>query len=219
MIAEDIIVEDITVCAPVERARQLILLFHSFGSVPAAMVPAASRFAERYPRALIVSVAAPARFDAGFGGQWFSLQGITEANRMRRVANVMPRFIAEIGKWQRRAALDADATMLVGFSQGATMALEAVKHAPKIAARVISFGGRFADLPRASLPDTVVHLLHGKADPVVSYHHSVSAMSCLKSMGSVVTLDIQPNVGYMMDDGLVSAALDRLSLAEDLYVH
>lgn len=87
----------------------------------------------------------------------------------------MPRLIALVRHWQRVSGVGYAATALVGFSQGATMALEAVRSEPDLAGRVIAFSGRFATLPQHKLGNTVVHLLHGSEDPRVSLAHAQEA--------------------------------------------
>lgn len=61
------------------------------------------------------------------GRQWFSVQGITEDNRRARVNAIMPTFIETVRYWQKQSGVGANATALIGFSQGAIMALESIK--------------------------------------------------------------------------------------------
>lgn len=203
-------VESIAVHRPQGEARHVILLYHGFGSTPEEMAPVGKRLSAAYPRALIASIAAPHPADIGGGRQWFSLMGITDANRMDRVSAGLGDFIRIVREWQARAGVSGERTVLAGFSQGATMLLEAVKASPRLASRVLSFGGRFATLPTRPLFPACVHLLHGEADPVIHCHHSISAAERLLSLGSQVTLDIRPRTGYAIDDGMIDAALERL---------
>lgn len=202
--------ECIAVHRPRGKPHHVILLYHGFGSTPEEMVPVGTRLSFAYPRALIASVAAPHPADIGTGLQWFSLKGINDENRMLRIAAGMDAFVRTVRVWQETAGVSAERTVLAGFSQGATMLLEAVKASPGLASRVLSFGGRFAALPRRRLRHTWVHLLHGEADPVVHCHHSISAAERLVSLGSPVTLDIRPRVGYAIDDSMINTALERL---------
>ncbi|HEY0846551.1 MAG TPA: esterase [Noviherbaspirillum sp.] len=202
--------DSIQVQRPWGTPQYLILLYHGFGSTPSAMVPVGNRLSLAYPQSLVVSIVAPYPSDIGAGRQWFSLLGITDENRMQRVAASMDSFLDTVLEWQARAGLGSDRTVLAGFSQGATMLLEGLKARPDLAARAISFGGRFAALPTRPFRNTYVHLLHGQADPVVHCRHSIVAAERLLSMGSPVTLDIKPRVGYAIDEGMLSAALHHL---------
>lgn len=213
-------VDSIAVHRPRGKPQHAILLYHGFGSTAKDMIPVGIRLSFAYPRALIASIGAPHAAEIGAGLQWFSLKGISEENRMQRVAAEMENFVRSVREWKARAGVDAERTVLAGFSQGATMMLEAVKASPGLASRAVSFGGRFAALPTRRLHHTRLHLLHGEADPVVHCHHSITAAERLLSLGSAVTLDIRPRAGYAIDDGMINTALERLlSFAEPTQGH
>jgi predicted esterase len=74
---------------------------------------------------------------------------------------------------------------------------------PALASRVLAFSGRFASLPVAALPQTTVHLFHGKADPVIPYVHSVQAAEHLIALGGDVTAEIEPFVGHQLHEDLL----------------
>jgi len=78
---------------------QLLLLFHGVGSSAEDLAPLGRALASQRPDAWIVSVRSPDRSDIGQGWQWFSVQGVTEANRPERVAAAMPAFEKRIRFW------------------------------------------------------------------------------------------------------------------------
>uniref|UniRef100_A0A182T4D1 N-acetyltransferase domain-containing protein n=1 Tax=Anopheles maculatus TaxID=74869 RepID=A0A182T4D1_9DIPT len=92
--------EHFVVQSPATPAEQLILLFHGVGDNPVAMGEIGSYFAKDFPQALVVSIGGPFAFGQGNGRQWFSVQGVTEANRAERIAEVMPTFVATVRYWQ-----------------------------------------------------------------------------------------------------------------------
>ncbi len=189
------------------KAAELILMFHGVGSRPEDLEPLGQALAVQFPAACIVSLRSPDASDLGHGWQWFSVQGITEANRPARVAATMPRFVQTVQKWQRETGVDATATTLLGFSQGAIMALESTQQAVPLAARVIAIAGRFAQPPRTAPASTRIHLLHGNADKVMPIRLAEEAMATLSTMGASITLDRFPGLGHSIDDRV----LDRLS--------
>ena len=71
------------------------------------------------------------------------------------------RFIETVRYWQKQSGVGANATALIGFSQGAIMALESIKAEPGLASRVIAFNGRYASLPETASTATTIHLIHG----------------------------------------------------------
>ncbi|NWF46031.1 esterase, partial [Hydrogenophaga sp. D2P1] len=163
--------DDLIVHQPTVPARQLVLLFHGVGASPEGLLPLGQALAR--PDRWVVAVRSPFASDMGGGWQWFSVRGIDEANRIERVVAVMPRFVQTVKDWQARTGLDASATALAGFSQGAIMALESTQHAPPLAARVVAMAGRFAQPPRLAPDGTALHFIHGEQDPVIAPAFSV----------------------------------------------
>jgi len=195
-------------------AQQLMLLFHGFGATPHDLLPLALHLGVHFPQAFIVSVAAPEPSHVGGpnGRQWFSAIDLTEESRPARVVAGMPAFEAAVKHWQRESGLGVAATALVGFSQGAIMALESTQRAdvPALAGRVIAIAGRFATLPVHPAPDTTFHLFHGKHDPVIGYRHAVEAAERLVAIGADVTADIVPFLQHEIDDDIRALIVERL---------
>jgi phospholipase/carboxylesterase len=82
----------IVVQKPIGVIDQLVLFFHGVGSNAQDLVPVARQFAQVLKQAMVVSVNAPQPSDFGSGRQWFPIAGVTESNRIGRVAAVMPFF-------------------------------------------------------------------------------------------------------------------------------
>ncbi len=204
--------EGLIIQAPAAGAERLILLFHGVGARPESLQPIGGALAEAYPDAAVISVRAPHRSDVGFGWQWFSVRGIDEASRPGRVAAVMPEFVATIRHWQQQQALDASATWLAGFSQGALMCLEATQVAAGLASRIVSIGGRFARPPHRVPDQAVIHVLHGEEDPVMPCARGVAACEQLQLLGAQVTLDLFPGLGHEIDGRVIARLQERLAV-------
>jgi phospholipase/carboxylesterase len=200
----------IVIQAPPGRASQLMLMFHGVGARPRDLVPLGQRLAAEFPDALVVSIPGAHRSDLGAGFQWFSVRGITEENRPARVAEAMPAFQEAVRHWQENTGIEVDATTLIGFSQGAIMALEATRHRPVLAGRVVAIAGRFATIPDAGQAATTLHLVHGQADPVIDYRLSVMTAERLGALGGNITVDVLPSVGHEINAPVVDAVLKRL---------
>ena len=201
--------DDLIVHQPTVPARQLVLLFHGVGASPEGLLPLGQALAR--PDRWVVAVRSPFASDMGGGWQWFSVRGIDEANRIERVVTVMPRFVQTVKDWQARTGLDASATALAGFSQGAIMALESTQQAPPIASRVVAMAGRFAQPPRLAPDGTALHFIHGEQDPVIAPAFSVAAAERLRALGATARVDLLPGLGHGIDGrvlALLSAALD-----------
>lgn len=191
-------------------ARRLVLLFHGVGATPDNLLPLAEAIAMADPAAWVVSVRSPEPCDFGIGWQWFSVRGVTEENRLERVAAAMPQFVDTVRDWQRQSGVGADATTLVGFSQGAIMALESTQIADRLAAQVIAIAGRFAQPPKARPAATAVHFIHGNDDSVIDPRYSIAAADRLASMGADVGLNLLEDVGHTIDEGVIDLACAQL---------
>lgn len=202
--------DDLLLQRPAGAVTRLFLLHHGVGSGPEAMARLGLRLAGAVPGAAVVSVAAPDRGQEAGGRCWYPSRSLSESERVRRVAAVLPEFVAANQAWQWWSGVPGEATVLVGFSQGAVLALEAATAGPGLAGRVMAFGGRFAELPSAPLPSTVVHLFHGESDAVIGCRHSIAAAERLRALGSAVTLDLRPGLGHGLDEALIATALARL---------
>ncbi|NNM64677.1 MAG: esterase [Burkholderiales bacterium] len=200
----------IIVAQPEGHAEQLMLLFHGVGSDAQDLVPLGQQLAVAFPRAWIVSVQAREPSDFGHGYQWFSVNGVTEANRAERVALALPSFLETVQHWQNLAHVGVGQTALIGFSQGAIMALESTRDRTPVAGRVVSIAGRFAQLPRAPAAGTTLHFLHGKSDAVMPYGLTVAAAEHLVALGGDVTADVLPFLGHGINVELVELLIERL---------
>lgn len=204
-------IESIVVQQPETAADRLILLFHGVGDNPISMGEVGKFFASAFPGALVVSIGSPDICDFGRGFQWFSVQGVTEKNRQSRIDAAMPLFISTVREWQQRSGLKPENTVLVGFSQGTIMALESTKVEAGLAGRIVAFSGRFGNLPEAPIDaGTVIHFIHGEQDPVINPFQSKSAAECLKSLGNICTLDLQPGMAHGLDPQMINTALAYL---------
>lgn len=196
--------------SPSAPAKQLLLLFHGVGDNPVSMGQIGSWFAPHFPEAMIISIGGAEPCGPAPGRQWFSVQGVTEANRQARIDAIMPTFIDTVRYWQRQSGVGPHATALIGFSQGAIMSLEGVKASADLASRVIAFNGRYATLPAAATTATTVHLIHGGEDRVIDLAHAVAAQEALTEAGGDVTLDIVDDLGHAIDDRSMAFALNHL---------
>lgn len=199
--------DDLIIQQPAE-AQHLMLLFHGVGSQASDLLSLGQALAPHRADALIVSVQAPDT--QGPGRQWFSVQGVTEANRPGRVAATMPRFAQSIREWQKASGVDTARTTLIGFSQGAIMALESTQTDRPPAGRVIALSGRFAQPPRVAPKATRVHLIHGEADRVMPVHLAQDALGQLQALGGQATLDRFPGLGHGIDSRVLAAIVGHL---------
>jgi phospholipase/carboxylesterase len=199
------------VLRPGQNPARLFILLHGVGADAEGLRPLASLLQREFPDALVEIPEGFSPFDSAPGGrQWFSVRGVTEQNRPARVAAALPTLLAWVRAAQERHAVPASATTLIGFSQGAIMALEAVAAADGLVGEAVAFAGRFATLPEPGPRQTKVHLLHGEEDAVMPIAHARTALAWLRDRDCEVTLDTLARCGHELHPALVAKALERL---------
>jgi phospholipase/carboxylesterase len=175
------------------------------------MGPMAARLIDEFPRAMVVAVAAPEPSVSASGLQWFDGEGVAESTLEACVLSAQPVFEACIRHWQRASGVQAPATALIGFGQGAIMALESSKAKTPLCARVVAISGRYAQLPDLATGDITFHLLHGKEDAVIPYSHSVQAAHHLRDLGADLTAEVVPFIAHELHPDLVDIVLTQLT--------
>lgn len=188
-------------------ATPLYLFLHGDGASSLAMTPVADRFAQAYPQA--AHLIPDGFLEAGNSGgrQWFATTNREPA--LESLAEAIERLAALLRAAQKHFDLAPVATALVGFGQGATLALEAAQARPGLVGRVVAIGGRYLAMPERA-PEAVIHLVHGKDDSVVPARHSVEAATRLIALRGDVTADVVPGIGHEPHPELVDRALGHL---------
>jgi phospholipase/carboxylesterase len=190
--------------------RKLVIGLHGVGSNGANLAPLGSFLRQSSPDMDFESPDAPFSFGNGAGRQWFSIEGVTEANRPQRVVEARAAFDEVLGDIIARHALtnNLDRVALVGFSQGSIMALDAVASGRWPVAAVVAFSGRLASPePYAPSETTRLSLIHGTADHIMPFAESEKAKAALTKAGVSAELHTLPGVGHTISqDGAAIAA-------------
>jgi phospholipase/carboxylesterase len=180
------------------------------------MIPIAFKFQARFPSAALV---VPSGFDpdarGGAAQDWYPTRGLHVDNHRERVASVLPDVDDLVRREQTNFGVSASRTVLIGFSQGGTVALEAVK-APGLAGAVVAFSSRYARLPACGARiSSRIHLVHGEYDSVVSRVYAERAARVLAGLHVPVTLDIVEDLGHALSHRAIS--LGSLRLLQGIY--
>ncbi|MES2550974.1 MAG: dienelactone hydrolase family protein [Pseudomonadota bacterium] len=135
----------------------------------------------------------PEPFDMGPGRQWFSVKGVTEANRPERVAAALSaahRMIEALG--------DPRESWLVGFSQGSIMALHLVAEGLPVAG-VVAIAGRLAGPVAARTDWPPIWQLQGADDAVMPLALAQATEGWLREAGAAAELTVFPRLGHSVD--------------------
>ncbi len=175
----------------------LVILLHGVNADGADLAPLADMLRSALPSADFAAPDAP--FPTPFGFEWFSLDGITAQNRMQRVVEARAAFDALLSRIVEAHGLAANPrrVALVGFSQGAIMALDALATGRWPVAGVVAFSGRFSSPPPyAPSLQTPALLVHGDADDVIPWSESRDAEEALKKLGVSTRLRVLAGVDH-----------------------
>lgn len=209
-----------TIHSPEGRADALVIVLHGVGSNADAMQPLVSALAGTFPATAVVAPDGFEPFDMGeTGRQWFSVRGVTEANRRERVEATLPAILALVSKLREQFGLAADRVALVGFSQGAIMALHVAATSEPPAA-VVAFAGRLvAPISGGAMYKPAVMLSHGEMDAVIPPAETHAAARAFSEVGFSVQMQIVPgqqhSVSAIQIAAMVAFLKVSLNLAQD----
>jgi phospholipase/carboxylesterase len=185
-----------------KSARQLVIFIHGYGADGNNLLDLAQYWSPLLPDAEFLAPDAPDICEANpFGYQWFGLQDITPYNVRPGLDIARPVLQKYILEALRERDLSPSDLTLVGFSQGAMLALE-MMFALKGLKGVIAYSGAFYPPIATLLPDPHpdVLLVHGNLDMVVPYSALIEAQKYLKQFGvSPQTLTCS-GLGHSIDE-------------------
>lgn len=192
----------------------LVVLLHGLGADGNDLISLAPELARSLPQAMFVSPDAPFPCDlAPYGRQWFSLQDRASAPVLEGTAMARPildRFLDEaLAVWN----LKDDALALLGFSQGAMMALHTGLRRTNPPAAIVAFSGALiGEVPAASARGyPPVLLVHGEDDSVVPFSSYRFARTTLTAAGVSVEAVSRPGLGHGIDPTGLAAAKAMLA--------
>jgi phospholipase/carboxylesterase len=182
----------------------LVLLLHGYGADGGDLIGLAEPWGAALPGALFLAPDAPEPCEAApWGRQWFSLEDRDPARLAEGVASAVPRLRRLLARERAAHGLGAERTALMGFSQGAMLALAAGLSAEPPPAAILGYSGALlAGLGTARPP---VLLVHGEADLVVPAAATRAAASALAAAGVPVETLLRPGLGHSIDEAGIAA--------------
>ncbi|WP_309550793.1 alpha/beta hydrolase [Erwinia sorbitola] len=195
-------------------SKGLVILLHGVGSSGDDLAGLGDYWAPALPGVSFASPNAPYHFEHGAGWQWFSLSGITPENRPARVAAARVAFDQQLQAIleQHQMSDSLDKVVLVGFSQGSIMALDALVSGRWPVAGMVAFSGRLSSpQPFAPALNTPVLLLHGMADDVIPVQEGQAAEQRLRAAGVQVISQFEPGIGHTISEQGAQRAVEFIA--------
>ncbi len=196
---------------PRQAGHRLVLL-HGWGADADDLLDLGAELIGADPASLdlsVVALRAPLPHPGGFGRQWYDLQQPEWPQLPQARRDLRQRLLA-LG-----TTVPLERTSLLGFSQGAAMAIDvatgggADASAPLALAGLIACSGYPHPDWRPQAPRTKILLTHGEQDPVVPFAASQALERSLAEAGGSVQRIAFPG-GHCIDPDLIATMRDFL---------
>ena len=201
---------------PSAKAKQLVVFLHGYGADGNDLIALGKQWRALLPDAAFVSPNAPDRCPSSpMGRQWFPLAGRpgdeakAATERWDGAQSARPRLEAFLDAELGALSLDASRLALVGFSQGAMMALHVGLRRPQAPAAILSYSGMLigpeqlasATARNARGEPPPILLVHGDQDPVVPFDAMFMAAEDLAAHNIPAQWHVSRGVAHGIDGG------------------
>jgi phospholipase/carboxylesterase len=184
--------------------QSLVIFLHGYGSNGDDLIGLAPYWQAALPDTLFIAPNAPQPCPGAPGGyQWWPLTSLAPEARAAGVRQPAAALNAFIDNQLKRYALTEDRLALVGFSQGAMVALHVGPRRERRLAGIVGYSGMLAD-PTALAAEVrtkpQVLLVHGEDDavlPVAALHEAELALSALH-FG--ISTHVSAGLGHSIDE-------------------
>ncbi len=188
-----------------------VVLLHGYGADGRDLIDLGNAWAGLMPHTAFVSPHAPDPCEqAPVGRQWFPLTFNDPHELPRGAAAAAPLLHAFLEEEMAKLALPPERVALVGFSQGAMMALKVGLSPDMRPAAVVAFSGMWVDAgaprqePIANPPPVI--LMHGEEDEVIPAQALFGSAKALAAAGVPVEWHLSPGLGHGIDETEVAIA-------------
>ena len=182
------------------KPASAIIFCHGYGSNGADLISMAPPLAKVLPETIFLSPNAHQPCPAStVGYQWFALTTLSHEERERGTHDAAPRLDHFIDEVLAEFGLDESRLALVGFSQGAMMALHVGLRRKRKLAGIVGFSGALT-APEKLIEEIKsrppVLLAHGDRDEVIPFPAMSEAVGALEAAGLTVTKNLSRGVAH-----------------------
>lgn len=191
----------------------LVVLLHGYGADGDDLIGLAPHWQARLPSAAFVAPHAPDRVPGAPNSfQWFALTNRDPHEMHYGVESASASLSGFIASELKRLNIPPKNLALVGFSQGAMVALQlGLKGGAVTPACIVGFSGLLAvSPPPGEMP---VLLTHGAADQVIPASAMLEAANGLAAAGHSVQWHLALNMGHSIDQAGLEMAGEFIEMA------
>lgn len=183
--------------------REVIVYLHGLASNGEVIEGLRARLQSSFPRALIAAPNAPELLSAdGDARQWWPHTNLRQRSIAAGVKRAVPALQRYLDALLAAASLGDDRLVLVGFSQGAMLALHAGLTRRRKVAAVLAYSGMLAAraLPyRAFGRKPRIMLMYGLSDPIIPAAYQLPAGPRLAAYGCPVRSHVRSDLGHAIN--------------------
>ena len=184
-------------------ADALVVVIHGYGADGNDLIGLGAEWRALLPGAAFVAPHAPEPcVEAGMGRQWFFIDRSDPAARWRGANAAGPILDHFLDQELARTGVEPQRLVLVGFSQGAMMALHVGLRRAVAPAAIVAYSGMVIGPEHLATEITCappVLLVHGDADPVVPFESLAAARNALAAAGVPCQWHVAAGVGHGID--------------------
>ena len=190
------------------KATSLVVVLHGYGADGADLLGLADSLAPHLPDTAFAAPDAPEPCRGGYGRQWFPipwLDGSSEVAAAIGLAAATDDLNGYLDQQLAAHSLSADRLCVLGFSQGAMMAMHVVPRRHAAIAGIVAISGRLLVPERIGevVSKPPVLLIHGDEDQVVPFTDMGTAGRTLVAAGFETFGHVMHGTGHgIAPDGL-----------------
>ena len=195
----------------------MVIFLHGYGADGSDLFDLSIPYSNEMPNTQFISPDAP--YDCAMsvtGKEWFPIENIPFG-----AANAAKIFLSLLEQESKSFSIPFEKIVLIGFSQGAMLALQTLLISPKRIGSVIAYSGGLSleniDLSKDLILDnrhkyfnTPVLLIHGEMDEVVPFSSLKITADLLYKIGFNIEKVPRPDLGHGIDQVGISSGIDFL---------
>lgn len=182
-----------------KKPDSIVVLFHGYGDVAENFLFLSAFWAELLPNTIFIAFEGPKSCKDMPGKKWVNATSKNPGQLLKEINVLTQSLNRQIDGLLKKYNISSDKLVLVGFSQGARVAIHLGLRRP--CAGVVGFSGAFLDDPTTKLqsPLPPILLIHGLEDQKLSSSVGRESHKRLEALRVPTTLFLMPGVGHTID--------------------